>query len=223
MSDNLMLAILAMDSYNRGPEQQLFISGTQLGNATLLDLPPSAEAQSSGFYATAYTWTDENGNPETVISYRGTNIGSAASFIADATNGFGVGAGFGHGPQAVAAIQFFQQVAEAEDPSLAPGGADAGDWQSANIVLTGHSLGGGLAGFVGAIYDEQATLFDNMTFNTAANTAFHDALTSNASFQAASDPDLNTGGNEVPILFPGWAQFVYGAAAGNPYAPNQTC
>jgi hypothetical protein len=78
MNDNLMLAILAMDSYNRGPERQLFVSGSQLGNATLLNLVPSADAQSSGFYATAYTWTDQNGNPETAISYRGTNIGSGS-------------------------------------------------------------------------------------------------------------------------------------------------
>jgi hypothetical protein len=34
MNDNLMLAILAMDSYNRGPNQQLIVSGNQLGNAT---------------------------------------------------------------------------------------------------------------------------------------------------------------------------------------------
>jgi hypothetical protein len=54
MTDDLMLAILALDSYNRGPEQQLFVSSSQLGNASLLNLVPSDEAQSSGFYATAY-------------------------------------------------------------------------------------------------------------------------------------------------------------------------
>jgi hypothetical protein len=209
MTDDLMLAILALDSYNRGPDKQLFVPGNQLGNATLLNLTPPDNAQSSGFFAAAYDWTDQNGKPQTVISYRGTSADS----INDAFNGFGVGAGFPHGPQATAAIQFFQQVAEAKDPSLNPGNANAGDWRSANIELTGHSLGGGLAGLVGAIYGKQGTLFDNETFNNAANNAFKDAK----SFFTPEDPALS--GTSLP-LFPGWAQLVYGAAAENPYAPD---
>jgi putative lipase involved disintegration of autophagic bodies len=43
----------------------------------------------------------------------------------------------------------------------------------ANISLTGHSLGGGLAGLVGAVYLQEAVLFDNMPFELSAqNTQF---------------------------------------------------
>ncbi len=71
-------------------------------------------------------------------------------FLTAALNGLGITFGFAHGPQATAAIQFFQQVDEAKDLPLKPSSANAGDWRSANIELTEYSLGGGLAGFVGA-------------------------------------------------------------------------
>lgn len=80
ISDSVMRAILAMDSYNRGFRPGLdfrevsTVTGamTDLGNAriTHLDTNVFSEAalRQSGFSATAYSW-----NGETIISYRGTD------------------------------------------------------------------------------------------------------------------------------------------------------
>lgn len=74
ISNDLFLAILAMDAYNRGygagmGDPNTGLPGTQIGNATIrfdIDLP--AGAQPASFYAQSYTW-----NGQTVISYRGTD------------------------------------------------------------------------------------------------------------------------------------------------------
>lgn len=74
ISSDLFLAILAMDSYNRGYNAGLGdpvtgLTGTQIGTATRrtdIDLPAGSEAAS--FFAQAYTL----GSGQTVISYRGT-------------------------------------------------------------------------------------------------------------------------------------------------------
>lgn len=60
--------------------------------------------------------------------------------------------------QAYQAALYFRQVT----------GTEGGDPREGNAILTGHSLGGGLAGFVGAIYNREAVLFDNMVFELAA-------------------------------------------------------
>jgi hypothetical protein len=67
-----MLAILSMDSYNRGYGAGIDLTGSALGNATLstdstikLGLPTTSAA---GFYAAAYSW-----NGKTIVSYRGTD------------------------------------------------------------------------------------------------------------------------------------------------------
>ncbi len=69
--DNLLLAILAMDSYNRGLNASVKIStsATGLGTATLRSdgEVPSAWTQVS-FFASSYDW-----DRKTVISYRGTD------------------------------------------------------------------------------------------------------------------------------------------------------
>lgn len=206
MTDSLLMyAILALDAYNEDPataQLNVTLSDGQLGDARLLDnrelaLLPTDFA-STGFYATAYEW-----NGKTVISYRGT---LTQIFSTEFLNGYGVGGGYSSlAPQAYDAIQFFQNVATYEDPSLGRGGADAGDWQSPDIAVTGHSLGGGLAGFVGAIYGLTGVLFDNMTFNTAVNNAY---LAAWATLSARPST-------------PTWAKFVYGSAA-HPYFPNFT-
>lgn len=78
ISSDLFAAILAMDSYNRGYNSGLAVSGSNIGNATLgnnssvLDQTPNeGRDQAASFFAQSYTW-----NGQTIISYRGTDAGS---------------------------------------------------------------------------------------------------------------------------------------------------
>jgi hypothetical protein len=68
-SNQLLLAVLALDSYNRGYNRQLNVSGVTIGGATLKSMsnsiPHSAEV-AAGFFASSYTLSDGS----TVISYR---------------------------------------------------------------------------------------------------------------------------------------------------------
>ena len=57
----------------------------------------------------------------------------------DLWNGYGLAGGSPHSAQSVAAIEFYQSVI-----------GNGVDPRTANVTLTGHSLGGGLAGIVGA-------------------------------------------------------------------------
>jgi hypothetical protein len=72
MNTDVMRAILAMDSYNRGYGQGVNgLSDTgALGQANLITIPDDKKTGwvAAGFYASAYNW-----NGRTVISYRGTN------------------------------------------------------------------------------------------------------------------------------------------------------
>jgi hypothetical protein len=76
ISDDLFLAILAMDAYNRGYNAGLKVTGAEIGNALIGLEKGDAEAQAASFFAQAYTWNGE-GNGRTVISYRGTDDGAA--------------------------------------------------------------------------------------------------------------------------------------------------
>jgi hypothetical protein len=151
-----MLSILAMDAYNRGYDPG--ITGlsddvrTKMGNATIVARSsslPGGDEVSAGFYALSYTW-----NGQTVISYRGTDditgIGPGAS---DLWRGWITGAGLlVPGGQAQLAIDFYNNAA------------------SGNVILTGHSLGGGLAGFVGSFTHDPTLIFDHMPYIVAATT-----------------------------------------------------
>ena len=76
ISNELMYAILSMDSYNRGYNAgiaNLGGLGSKIGTASLVtdsEAVPSTKdiAQAAGFYASAYSYKEE-----TVISYRGTD------------------------------------------------------------------------------------------------------------------------------------------------------
>ncbi len=136
----VLKAVLSMDAYNRGYNQGLILGGTKIGSATIVNDSGSLKEndvridQPNGFYAIAYQMADGSN----VISYRGTD-----AFVtwpwddksgSDIWNGWGVGRGSPQGKQAALAFQFYQTIA-----------GTGVDPRTANIALTGHSLGGGLA------------------------------------------------------------------------------
>lgn len=156
ISNDIMLSILAMDSYNRGYGEGvtgLGGLGSKIGNATIItDSETVQETATDGealnFYAIAYDY-----GGETVISYRGTddplgelpNAGSG-----DLLSGWAIGAGFTQDTQTLLAEQFyegvtgrtvFEQAAFIDQPvDILP-----------KVTLTGHSLGGGLAGYIASL------------------------------------------------------------------------
>jgi hypothetical protein len=153
MNRNLFLSILAMDSYNRGYGEGIAGLGRpsfdengnptsiiQLGNAviardssSLKDVNQNRLDIPTGFYALAYNW-----NGETVISYRGTDKANPLVPTSDFWNGWTLGAGFDEASQGGLALRFYKAVT----------GKDAVSGNNSNVITTGHSLGGGLAGFV---------------------------------------------------------------------------
>lgn len=106
-SNELMYAILAMDSYNRGYGEGIKHGETAIGNAAFVQDDISQEAQAAGFYAAAYSY-----NNETVISYRGTNSSPLGEFLKDSLDGWGVGTGNVYEAQGVLAAKFYQSVAK---------------------------------------------------------------------------------------------------------------
>ena len=152
ISTDLFKAILAMDSYNRGYDGGLDFgagsddTGVGIGTATISTSNSDPEAVTASFYAIAYNW-----DGGTVISYRGTD-----DLVADGP-GISTGLGIYDNDQARLAAEFYRSVNGESTAS------------NSNITLTGHSLGGGLAGFVGSIYGVDAVMFDNMAFEEAAD------------------------------------------------------
>jgi hypothetical protein len=103
MNSNLFKAILAMDSYNRGYNQSINLSGTdsigdKLGNAIVIresDIANNSGGVNIGFYAIAYDLDGVAGG-EKIISYRGTDDfdGAADLFTSkDAAYGWILGGG----------------------------------------------------------------------------------------------------------------------------------
>ena len=160
ISQSLMLSLLAMDSYNRGylPGLDLVALGassTSLGNATITADSTAniglAQTSAAGFYAASYTW-----NGKTVISYRGTDNPTALAGptgASDILSGWVSGVGI-PGSQVYLAEQFYNSVT----------GTTFLSGPAANTILTGHSLGGGLAGYMAALSGTQAQVFDSMPF-----------------------------------------------------------
>jgi putative lipase involved disintegration of autophagic bodies len=154
---DLFLAILALDAYNRGYAAGTDISVEGVGTATKYD---DLAIEADGFYGIAYDW-----NGKTVISYRGTdNFGSGdftsnGTGASDLTTGWTIALGFTAGTQAGDALQFYRDVTQQTSIySGAPG----------NLILTGHSLGGGLAGFVASLTHATGVGFDHEPFSVAA-------------------------------------------------------
>jgi hypothetical protein len=154
ISNELFHAILAMDAYNRGYGAKLTglsdAVGTKLGKATVIG---SATDAADGFYAIAYEL-----NGKKIISYRGTDDTTFFSTSSDLWNGWVQGAGI-ISSQSEDAIQFYQRIAGKSVFEQNPG-----------VVTTGHSLGGGLAGYIGALSNGQAYIYDAMPFGAASIT-----------------------------------------------------
>ncbi len=137
----LFLAILAMDSYNRGagasinnngsddPDGLDDSLGTQIGSATISvasSSDPNSAEVSAGFYAVAYNTQDG-----TFISYRGTDATPAGDLNDDAHHGWTLGGGNFFATQTALSINFLDAV-QADN---APG----------SIIRSDSSLSGGLA------------------------------------------------------------------------------
>ncbi|MCJ2163449.1 MULTISPECIES: calcium-binding protein [unclassified Pseudodesulfovibrio] len=151
-NDVVMRAILALDAYNRGTDAKVKVDGYQIGNAAL-GLNSNNYSYPSGFFAQSY---DLNGT--TIISYRGTD-----SFF-DIFSGWPTGVGDADTSQATLGIKFYNELIGNSDP------------RTANVELVGHSMGGGVAGYVASFYGKTATIFDNMAFESAVINAHAYAL-----------------------------------------------
>jgi hypothetical protein len=86
--------------------------------------------------------------------------------LLDIWHGWSLGLGTTDSQQGVMAIDFYNAVVDDLYGTEVHGNDD-----SINISLTGHSLGGGLAGFVGSLYDQDACVFDSMSFGLAVELA----------------------------------------------------
>jgi hypothetical protein len=169
MNIDLFDAILAMDSYNRGygfglnlgGDTNSDVSGTGIGDAIILTSKGDQPAQQDGFYAIAYQYA----SGATTIAYRGTDSNTVQlgnnGIGSDIFNGYGPAVGGAAGTiattEAMDALNFYQAVYKSG---------------ATNISVTGHSLGGGLAGLVGAVmgtpdnvYDD---VFESMNYSMAA-------------------------------------------------------
>lgn len=181
MDPVLMRAIMSLDAYNRGYNAGIDLTENRLGTAYVINdskdlgFLPNTDIRkdiNAGFYAVAYSYEGE-----TIISYRGTDERSdilrwagGAGFTTDHTK---------------LAFSFYDSVSKA-----IYNGANI-DPVMTNISLTGHSLGGGLAGLVGAVYQNNATLFDNMPFEIAAQNVYITSTPALAAlYQKIYDPDL---------------------------------
>ena len=139
-SRDLILAIIAMDSYNHGYDPGIKVDASKIGSAEIISLANLGISDSdyqnwiaAGFYAIAY---DRDG--ETVISIRGTDrLPGAGGGFEGAYDfwsyGIGIGQPFaltgGLTDQARLTIEFYRAVAGVDTDPFA-----------ADITLTGHSL-----------------------------------------------------------------------------------
>ena len=143
MHADVFKAILSMDAYNRGRRQGIKVAGNLLGLAELQDdsdFVLSEAGLSTGFFATSYIW-----NGQLVISFRGTDPESGSEFIKDVTHGWPLGAGNNNADQAQQAIEFYKDIVGVNSLSDIP---------ITSVFLTGHSLGGGFAGFMASLTNQ---------------------------------------------------------------------
>jgi Ca2+-binding RTX toxin-like protein len=162
MDNAQLLAILALDAYNQGVNPNILNRGADIGVAKRLNLDLPSGSTEAGFSAVAYKLEAAVGDLAAgtiIISYRGTNDSI------DPLTGWPIAVGVGApssptvpGSQADLAFRFYESVT----------GHSVFDGPQSNVVLTGHSLGGGLAGLVASLSGTKATIFDNIPYAGAA-------------------------------------------------------
>ena len=212
ISKDLLLAILSMDSYNRGYDAGIVESNAtggglgvsddthtyQIGSATvnfdsriITNEDGDSLDQDAGFYAIAYdvdaSGVDGLDEDTTVISYRGTDDFTSLTSANDVVGGWITASSIWQTDQVRMSAEFYQSVTD----------TTTSDPRTGSAILTGHSLGGGLAGFIGSLYGKEAFVFDNMPFELASDNA-QDSADSNTSFgslvrQYAQDTFYNGG------------------------------
>jgi hypothetical protein len=115
MDRELFLAILSMDSYNRGylPGIKNLPESGSVGTATLRPASPTQQQgwQAAGFYAIAYDVAGLGGASGTtrVLMYRGSDTFAAFPWDptgGDINSGYGIALGSPYGPQALLAAEF---------------------------------------------------------------------------------------------------------------------
>lgn len=154
---------MAMDVYNRGGGGTL--RGLEVpGSIGLVSLGDFDADVSESYFAQSYVLR----SGEIVIAYRDTDQPMDILAYPLAVGAYDIA-------QAWRAAEFYQVLAAA-NPSTA-------------ISVTGHSLGGGLAGFVGSVYGLDGILFDNMAFELAAANAHYNSTTLVPNTSVYIDPD----------------------------------
>ena len=206
-STALMMAILSMDAYNRGDDKGITIPGPNFdapmtGTATFME---SLEDQPTAFYAAAYRLADGN----VVISYRGTRFDGIPN-TQDVFYGWTLSLGFSSASQAQQALNFYDYI-KAKNPL-------------AQIITTGHSLGGALAAFAADINDVSSYVFNNIPFGGAVvdqflfNSALIGApLSSSQINQFITNGEVATG-FRAAVLDSYEAYFLAAVGAGGPVA-----
>jgi|GEM_PF-2835794 len=210
MSKELYLALFSMDAYNRGYNPKIEGLGglnAHIGNALIThesDLEDGLPGVTHSFYAVAYEFNTENPNFVTVddsgqtvgaavISYRGTDqiLPSFGEAWGDLAQGWTLGAGYPEaGSQGLYSLSFFNDVTERNPFDIGAGNG---------VFVTGHSLGGGLAGFVSLISGAKGIGYDHMPYGEAAVFELVYELQRRATAAGLSEVQLNT--MPIPELF----------------------
>ena len=203
MTRELFLAILSMDAYNRG-----YGSGVPglpetgaIGTATIELTKGDETAKAAGFYGISYTvgsGVEDIAAGTTVITYRGTDnfTPNETSGASDITQGWVASLGVPTG-----------QVRMALDFYTAASGNSIYDGAQSDVILTGHSLGGGLAGIVSSLSHTQGLGFDHMPFG--AITALL-AAANNIMPQLSQFDGIYTTGEALQFVRNGSAQVLSG-------------